>query len=326
MKYKSKLVFLISLICACVLILIASFIFNPQNMNARTSLSTWLDRTWTLQADRIIMKGSGAYSEPIMLIRKLDRWNVLVDNTEYPAKQELVEDLFNLLSARESYPVRASSVSSHERLGVTEQLASRIIVYGGASQIPLLDLLVGSGNSAGSEIYLRKNGTNEVRSGADLFTQFSDAMQNFWFDLRIVNNDDLLNVERVQQVTIYKNDSDEAISYSLTRYADNNTASWKINASPNTILDNYKVDSYIRTLLSSEAVDFAVNALPSDYDFNFGEVTLLLDDLSTINILFAPALENDQYPVMVNGKAFVFLVPQWLVERLFRDANYFNEG
>jgi hypothetical protein len=78
--------------------------------------------------------------------------------------------------------VRASSISSYQRLGVTEQLASRIIIYGGASNIPLLDLLIGSGNSAGSEIYLRKNGNTQVRSGEDKFTYFSDAKQDAWLD------------------------------------------------------------------------------------------------------------------------------------------------
>jgi hypothetical protein len=324
MKYKSKLVFLISLISACVLILIASFIFNPQNQNARTSLYTWLNRTWTLQADRIVLKGIGSASETIMLTRKFDRWNVLVDNTEYPAKQELVDDLFNLLSARESYPMRASSVSSHERLGVTEQLASRIIVYGGASQIPLLDLLIGSGNSAGTEIYLRKNGTNEVRSGIDQFTQYSDAKQNAWYDLRLVNDDETLNGERVQQVMINRNDCDENISYTISRYTNNNTASWKINTSLNMTLDNYKVDSYIRTLLTSEAVDFSLDTHPSKYNFNFGKIDLVLDDLSTTTYLFAQENGNAQYPTMVSGKNFVYLIPEWLVQRIFRDVEYFS--
>jgi hypothetical protein len=324
MKYKSKLVFLISLISACVLILIASFIFNPQNENARSSLYTWLDKTWTLQADRIVMKGSGASSELIMLIRKADRWNVLVDNTEYPAKQELVEDLFNLLSARESYPVRASSVSSHERLGVTEQLASRIIVYGGASQIPLLDLLVGSGNSVGSEIYLRKNGTNEVRSGADLFTQFSDVKQSAWFDLRLFGDEKQLTSRMVQQVSVFQDSSEQNLSYTLSRYSDDNETSWKIEASPNMIIDNNKVESFIRTILTSEAVDFAANAHPSDFNFTYGKIDLLLDDLSTKNILFASRIDGGLYPAMISGNSFVYLIPEWLIERFFQKANYFS--
>ncbi len=137
MKYKTKLIFLISLIAACVIALITGMIFDPQNMNARTSLYTWLDKIWIDQADRLVLKSAGLNSELVMLTRKNNVWHVLADGNEYPAKQERVTDLFNALSAKAAYPVAAWSSSSHAKLGVTEQAASRIIVYGGVSTIPL---------------------------------------------------------------------------------------------------------------------------------------------------------------------------------------------
>jgi hypothetical protein len=329
MKYKTKLIFLISLISICVFILVASFIFNPQNTNARKSLYTWLEKTWTLQVDRIVLKGSGFASEPIMLIRKLDRWFVRANEIDYPAKQELTADLLNLLSTRTAYPVRATSQSSHERLGVTEQLASRIIVYGGASQIPLLDLFVGSGNLAGSEIYLRKNGSNEVRSGADQFTHFSDAKQNAWFDLKLFSDEKMLTTNMIQQVCVFKNDSSQHSSYVLSRYVDEGRTSWKIDSLQTANIDNTKVESFLRTLLTSEAADFAAYLSDDDFtfgniEFNFGEIELLLDDLSRINISIAPALANNQYPAIMSGNPFVFLIPEWTVERMFREAEYFS--
>lgn len=332
MKYKTKLAVLLPLIAVCVLVLIADTFFDPQNMNARTSLYTWLDRTWINQADQIVIKGTGLASDSVMLIRKSDRWFVLADGVEYPTKQEQVTDLFNLLSVRASYPVRSTSQSSHERLGVTEQAASRIIVYGGVSQIPLLDLLIGSGNSTGNEIYLRKNGSNEVRSGADYFTHFSDAKRNAWFDLRLFlfNNDKTLTNEMVQRVSIYKNSAGQNVSYTLSRYAEANGTSWIIDSPSNTIIDNTKAESFVRTLLTSEAADFAgshllTNTRLTNWDFSFGKVELLLEDLSVVSIMFGPELENNQHPAIISGKPFVHLIPQWTVERILRDAEYFSE-
>lgn len=325
MKYKTKLIFLISLITACVLILIAGFVFDPQNMNARTSLYTWLDKTWIDQADRLVLKSAGLNSELVMLTRKNNVWHVLADGNEYPAKQERVTDLFNALSAKAAYPVAAWSSSSHAKLGVTEQAASRIILYGGASTIPLLDLLIGSGNSAGNEIYLRKNGNTEVRSGADQFTFYSDAKQNAWFDLRLIHYSRPLTSAMVQNITVAQNNEEQESSYTLSRFAGENGTSWRIDSFPAMLVDNAKAESYVRSLLTSEAADFAAASLPSDYDFSFGKIELLLDDLSSLSIFFAPALENGQHPAMSSGSPFVYLIPEWTAERMLREADYFAE-
>lgn len=322
MKYKTKLVFLISLISVCVLILIASFVFDPQNLNTKKSWYVWLNKTMLYHADRIIMNDAAA-SESIVLIRKNDYWFVRSHQMEYPANQEHVNDLFNLLSQKAAYPVRSTSLLSHERLGVTEQAASRIIVYGGASQIPLLDLLIGSGNDAGNEIYLRKNGINEVRSGADQFTQYSDLNQNTWFDLRLFGKDFPLHTKMIQQLHVVKNNPSESFSYILRREAAGDGTSWKIKASPDIILDDNKTESYLRMLLTSEAADFAVNSVPSDYEFTLGKIELLLDDLSVISFIIAPKTENDQYPAMISGRPFVYLIPEWAAKRILRTAEYF---
>jgi hypothetical protein len=275
------------------------------------------------QADKIVVKGIGLYSQPITLIRKNNFWRVLVNQTEYPAKQESVDYLFRLLSTKALYPIRSTSFSSHEKLGVSENLASRIIVYGGASQIPLLDLLIGSGNLTGIEIYLRKNGTNEVRSGADEFTHYADAAQKFWFNLKLFSKDKTLTSNMIQQVSIYKNDFSKNITYTLSRQANEQGTFWKIDSSPEMIVDNNKAESYLRSLLATEAADFALNTNQSTYDFNFGNIELLFDDLSVTKIMFASKTENDQYPVMMSGNPFIYLIPEWTVERIFRDVEYF---
>ncbi len=324
MKYKTKLIFLTSLIAGLVLILIASFIFDPKNMNTRTSLYTWLDKKWIDQADRIVVKGTGLASETTTLIRRNNIWYVLAGNTEYPAKQERVQNLFDLLSTKAPYPVRANSESSHEKLGVTERVASRIAVYGGISQIPLLDLLIGSGDSTGNEIYLRENGKKEVRSGADQFTNYSDSKQSTWFYLRMISDDPKpVTPGMVQRVTITS--AEQHLSYTLSRYADDTGSSWRIDSSPAMVPDTNRVETYVRSLVNIEGAGFAVGSAQDDYRFTFGKAELVLEDLSRVTILFGPELENGQYPAMVSGgNPFVYLIPMWVKERTFREPAYFE--
>jgi hypothetical protein len=200
MTYNRKVLILSIIVAALALIYAGTLVLTPERLNSRNAAYTWLEPKWAEQADRIEISGEGG---TLTLVRRNALWYVETEGEEYPAKQGRVADLLRLLTSRGAYPLRGSAVSSHERLGVGEN-ASRIVVRGGAGTAPLLDLLAGGGDATGREVYLRKSGQNDVRSGEDQFTVYLSPSPSAWYNLRLFPQegaDGALSLDMVQRVT-----------------------------------------------------------------------------------------------------------------------------
>jgi hypothetical protein len=189
-----KIYVLSGLVAALALIYAATLIFDPERVNTRDSSFVWLDEKWVDQADAIEITSNG---QSITLARRngereaSSRWLVSRDNgygsVDYPAKQLRVEDLLHVLSAKGAYPVRANT--SHERFGLTEAAADHIVIRGGLSQVPLLDLLIGDTDTMGA-VYMRKNKQDEVRSGMNsTLASYASSAVTSWYNLRLFPDD-----------------------------------------------------------------------------------------------------------------------------------------
>jgi len=177
--YKKKVLLLSAIVAVLALIYILTFVFDSESLSG--AAFAWLDPSLSVMADGIEISGPESRT---VLRRRIGAWFVSGDSGEFPAKQERVDDLFDLLGRKANYPVRSSSQEGIERLGLTEESASRIVVRGGAG-LPLLDLLIGSADALGREIYLRRAPWNQVYSAEDKFSYFINLRANSWYDLRL---------------------------------------------------------------------------------------------------------------------------------------------
>ena len=160
MAYRKKLIVLSSITAALALVYALSIVFEPERTGSRSAAYTWLNPDAAGLIDRIVISGGGETKE---LLRKNNEWFVAHNGREYPARRLRVEDFIGVLTKRAPYPLRSGSPASPERLGLAEGAAFRITVSGGAAAAPLLDLLVGQSDNTGREVYLRRQGQNEVR-------------------------------------------------------------------------------------------------------------------------------------------------------------------
>lgn len=306
-----KIRFLAGLVVVLALIYAGTLIFEPERVNTRNASFVWLDAKWQDQADRIEI--SQAPEDTLSLTRQNNTWFVSRDGVEYPAKQARIDDFLRILTTRGSYPVRGAEAASHERLGLTENTASRVIIRGGASTYPLLDLLIGNEDLTGSEIYLRKNNQNEVRSGQNTFSPYISGPVTAWLNLRLFPEPD----EEVQRLTVLAPVVEEALI--LARQA----GGWTIDG--NVAINTQRIESYIRSILDAEGEDFIPTLKPADPVFNEGRIVLEFGNGTTRTISLGPSLESNQRSAAVSGGAFVYALAEWTVERIFRDRTYFEQ-
>ena len=322
MKYKQKLKILLTIIAVLALAYICSFIFDRDRMVSRTALFNWLDPKLAAGAEKITLWNT---ESGIDLLRKNDLWFVALDGKEYPAKQLRVADFIGVLTRRASYPVRTNNATAQERLGLDGAVSPRITVSGAYGQ-PLLDLLIGYGDAAGQNIYMRKYDSNEVRSGEDKFSAYLFSAPASWYNLRLVpeTEDNRLDIDRVQRLTVYS--GDDADGSGEPQIFTRKARQWTFNRVDAAALDMEKVDSYIRAVLYAEGDNFNSEISPDDAMFNNSRIIIELGsgDVKTI-YLSAPDEENRRYAT-VSGTGLVYSMAGWMGGRLFNTAEHFRKG
>jgi hypothetical protein len=330
MSYKTKIKILSGLVIFLALVYVFTLLLDSGRFGNRGAAYTWLEPEWLEQIDRLEITGS-AGEEPVILLRRNENWSVFLGEGEYPARQTRIEDLLRVLSGRFNYPVRGISPASYERLALTEETASRIVARGGAGAYPLLDLLIGRGDSTGSEVYLRKNNNrNEVRSGEDRLFPYLTGSRTAWYDLRLFP-DNSLGTESVQRFTVAVppprdppgEDAPEGGPVPLVFTRNRDAGGWTLGSGA--VPDKQRVETYIRAILEAEGENFILLENQADFLLDAGRIILELGDgsIRTIRAGYetgGPA----RLCAAVSGSPYVYALADWTADRIFRDAAYFG--
>ena len=320
MTYNKKFTVLSGIIAALAVIYILTIIFDPQRRSSRSDAYSWLEGGQNDKVTGITITNAG---ETVTLARNGGKWFVSHDGKDYPARETRVEDLLAALSKRAPYPVRSTNAASHERLSLTEDKATRVTVAAGAG-FPLLSLLIGQPDITGQNIYLRKQGQNEVRSGEDIFSSYTTSALTSWYNLRLFPEAETggIDAANVQRLTVYPpppEDGGDVFPQIFTR----RNRQWAFNfeiANP----DMNKVDRYIRDILNTSGDDFAQSISPSDSLFNNSRIVLELGDGSVRTIRLGPPDEDGNRFAAISGSDWVYSLPGWAAQRLFADAESFE--
>ena len=343
MAFKTKAAVLSALILVLALVYVVSLVLDSGVRSGETF--AWLDPALCDTADRIEIAGSGGVS---VLARKNNVWVSAGQRPGYPVKQSRVEDFLGALSGSFAYPLRASSALAAEKLGLGEGTASRIVIRGGAG-LPLLDLLVGGSDALGKEVYLKRAGKKEIYSGEDRFTLYTESKPASWYDLRLFPRDNpgkpgswkpggrnpgsgkpplpgtvpasYLTVDSVQQAAVKlpadTENSPGVLPRDFTLRRQNN--GWVMPENGNKALDTLKVEAWLRSVLDTEADDFA-DVPPEAVE---GSITLWFGDGSSRTIQTGPADDANRRIAAVSGSSLVYVLSESAVSRLFPEFSSF---
>jgi hypothetical protein len=185
---------------------------------------------------------------------------------------------------------------------------------------------VGQGDLTGSEVYLRKNNGNEVRSGKDLFSGYLSGSRTSWYDPRLFPGagNQNLGIDAVQRLSLYPLPDQNLNRGPLILSRNAAAGGWTLSGSEEFSPDNQKVESYIRSTLNAEGDDFAGVFKAEEDVFNEGRVVLELGDGTTRVLRLGPVVdEQNRRNATVSGSFFVYRLSSWTVNQIFRDAAYF---
>jgi len=311
MEYRKKVAALSCAIAALALVYAAAIVFDPARRGERADVYAWLDSrdAHAIGGITIVLpEGLGV----VALRRSGSDWFVLRDGESYPARRARVNDFVAELSRRAPYPVRATSSAAHARLSLTEDEAARVVVSGAVGP-PLLDLLVGQNDLSGRNVYMRRAGRNEVRSGEDRLSAFLWAGRDSWYNLMLFpeNEEGAPGVSEVMRLTVRPPaDGDgAAVPMVFTRAARNWETDFALGA-----VNSMRVDSYVRDILLGAGEGFADGA---DAVFADSSIVLEFADGGSATISFAAPDEDGRRLALVSGSGAVLSVSGWMHQRLF---------
>ena len=310
MAYKKKLIVLLSIIAALTLIYTAGLVFDPERTAARSSSYVWMDSSLVTRVNRIVLSSEGESRE---LVKKNNEWFVLHNGREYPARQARIDDFLALFTQRAPNPIRYSNAASHAPLGLDAETASRVTVYGDNST--LFDILIGNEENTGKDVYIRRAGQNEVRSGEYLITVYVKGAAGSWYDLKLFPESEYgeITVDNVQRLLVYGEGEPLIISRSNWRWAVSGV---------DTAVDQSVIDTYIRMILITEGDDFS-EVSADDLQLNHSRVILELENGSVRTIRLSEADETGRRLAHVSGSPYVYSLPSWSAQRLFRNVSDF---
>ena len=313
MEYKKKLIILLSITGVLALIYTVSLILDPEIAGSRSASHVWLDSRFAGRTARIVINTAGESSE---FIRKNNQWFVLSNGREYPARQLRIEDFIGIFTIRAAWPVRSSSASSHDRFGLDSDSASRVTLYGETST--LLDLLIGGEDITGREVYLRRHGQNEVRSGDNFISSYVRSPVSSWYNLRLIpeSEDGRVAVDSVQRLSVYSRESAQLFSR-VNR-------EWTLSGFDTASLNQSSIDSYVRAVLNTEGDDFIDYITVNDPMFDYNRIVLELGTGIIRTFRLSDADESGRRYAAVDGFDYVYSLAPWAAQRLFRDFSDFE--
>jgi hypothetical protein len=311
-KYKNRLIVLVTIITLLALTYTASHIFSPERINNRSASYVWLDPKLAPKINRIVI---GTEFQTIELMSKNNQWFVSHNGKLYPARKARIEDFTGIFTTRSLWPVRSSSASSHERFGLDGEASCRVTIYGENSI--LLDLLLGDNNSTGREIYIRKAAHNEVRSGDGSISSYISTTVNNWYNLKLLPESENggMDIESVQRLTVYN--EGETLAFSRSN------RNWVISGINVENPDYSGIENYIRTVLNIEGDNF-IDSVYSNVPF-LSRIVFEFGDGRVITISISAQDEENRRFARVSTSEYIYSVPSWAAARIFRDAASFEK-
>jgi hypothetical protein len=309
---------LLSIIGVLAIVYGLTIIFDPDRTATREATFSWIDNK---VAETITKVELTTKDKPtVVLVKNDEQWFVNTNGKEYPAKGARVEDFLKIFTTRGVFPVRAKTSKAHESLGITEDQATQVAFYLKNKEQPVLEILIGNTDVTGKSVYLRFKGDDEVRSGEDTITYYMNGSLQEWYDLRLfpVEGKGAVITENIQRVSIQRSKQPALI---LRR--DKNT-SWIVEGDPGVTIDAKKVESYLQDIIGAEGDDFTEHPVSETVDATT-IIILELSDGRSKRVTIQQDSTNKKYWATVTDTPYMYVLPEWTVNRLVKDIDYFKE-
>lgn len=257
MRYEKKVLSLSIALAALLVVWAAGLVFSPERVAARSE-SARLIAGKAADVASISLKG-GPTGASVELAKTGSSWSLLDGEARLPVQGARVSSFIEDLGAISRLRVVARSKDSWAGFQLDDAQAKRATLKDAAGKV-LADIYVGGSGPTGSEVYLRKVGTDISYSADSGIASYLGYGRQTWLDLQVMGG---LKESDVQSLSIKSSialdgtgKAPTILDYSLVR----DGKGWKSGAAQ---VDADAAASLLRSIVGIQGEDY-VAAPPAD--------------------------------------------------------------
>ncbi len=319
MRYEKKVVVLSSTLAALFLIWAAGFAFSPDRVAARTESLRLLSGKASDVASISLKSLSGVSIE---LAKSGSTWTLVDGSARLPVQTQRVTSFIDELASVSRLRVVARSRDSWAGFMLDDAQAKRAS-FKDASGKMLADILVGGTGPVGSEIYLRRAGSDLSYSAESGLLSYMGYGRSMWLDLRMLAG---LKESDVQSMAIKcslpldgKGKPPVSLDYSLRR----DGKGWKVGAAQ---IDAEAATSLVRSLTALQGEDYVVSAPVDAFAKVDAKVSLELGNGQAKVVEIGSAAGDNRFYARISGEALTFTVSSYSLRAVLKNLAELSPG
>jgi len=313
MRYEKKVIVLSSVLAALLVVWAAGIVFSPERVAARSE-SARLIAGKTADVASISLQSPGSPS--IELAKSGSGWSLADEAARFPVQAVRVSSFLDDLAAISRLRLVARSKDSWAGCQLDEARAKRALLQDASGKV-VADFYVGGFGPTGSEVYVRRSGSDLSYSVETGIASYLGYGRPSWLDLKALGD---LKEADIQSLAIKssialdgKGKSPLKLDYSLRR----DGQGWKSGAAQ---LDAESVSALLRSIAGLQGEDY-VAAPPADaFSAIEARISLDLGTGSSLALEVGSPSGTDRYYARVAGKPLVFLVSSYNLRNCLKSS------
>ena len=306
MRYEKKVIALSTALAALLVIWAAGIVFSPERVAARSESSRLISGK-SADVASISFKSGGPTGTSIELAKTGSSWSLIDGAARFPVQGQRVSSFIDDLGAISRLRVVARSKDSWAGFQLEDARAKRATLKDVAGKV-LADVYVGSSGPTGSEVFLRKAGSDISYSADSGIASYLGYGRSTWLDLQVMGG---VKEADVQSFSVKcsialdgKGKAPTVLDYSLTRDA----KGWKSGAAQ---IDAEAAAALVRSIVGLQGEDY-VAAPPADaFSKIDARIDLELGTGKSMVLEVGSQAGNDRFYARIAGGNLVFTLSSY---------------
>jgi len=306
MRYERKAAYLSIALGALLAAWALGMIFSPERNIARSESSSLVSGKI---GDAALIELTRPDAAPIKLAKSADSWTLIDGAVRLPVQSSRVQTLLDALAKPGRLRVVARSKAAWAGFQLEEGKAKRAVVKDAAGKV-LADVSVGSYGPAGSEVYLRSEGSERSYAVDSSIASYVGYGRGALLDLKVLGGAVVADVQSISVRSKIALDGKDKPVLSLDYSARREGQGWKIGSVE---ADAQSVESMIRSVTAIQGEDIVSAPLADAFASVAARVELAFSSgVSKVIEIGATAGDNRFY-LRAAGNPLVYLVSDYSV-------------
>ena len=307
MRYEKKVLALSSALAVLLVVWAAGLVFSPERVAARAESVRLIAGKAADVAAITLQGGSGATGSAVELARTGSTWSLLDGSSRLPVQGQRVSSFIDDLGSITRLRVVARSKDSWAGFQLDEAQAKRAVLKDASGKV-LADLYVGGPGPTGSEVYLRRAGSDLSYSAESGIASYMGYGRTTWLDLRVLGG---LKESEVQSFSVKasialdgKGKAPTILDYVLTRDA----KGWKSGAAQ---IDPDSASSLLRSVVDLQGEDYVAAPPPEAFARIDARIALDLGNGQSKVIEVGATSGDNRFYARLSGGGFAFTLSSY---------------